>query len=212
MKLSPTKRQKELLNVIYDYIKNTGYPPTFQEMREELGVVSNQSIIDLLSKLEQRKMIKKDEVTARGIAILPFGYDSLDRPPLAPFLGIASAGLPIQTLEIPGEWRPISKDVSQLDDKVFLLKISGDSMINAGIDDGDVILVKAQREFASGDIVLARVDDEATVKRFVSDDKPPFIYLKPENPNYNEIPFTHEMKLEGKVISVLKGGYWRSVK
>jgi len=207
-----TKRQKQLLQIIYDYIKNTGYPPTFQEMRDKLGVVSNQSIIDLLTKLEKQNIIRKEESAARGIAILPLGYNILDKPPLAPFLGVTSAGLPIQTLEIPGEWQSISKDVSQLADRVFLLRISGDSMINAGIDDGDVVLVKSQKEFTSGDIVLAQVEDEATVKRFVSDDKPPFIYLKPENPEYEVIPFSNAMRLEGKVISVLKGGYWKSVK
>jgi repressor LexA len=207
-----TKRQKQLLQIIYDYFKNTGYPPTFQEMRDKLGVVSNQSVIDLLNKLKEQNIIRKEESAARGIAILPAGYDILDKPPLAPFLGITSAGLPIQTLEIPGEWQSISKDVSQLADRVFLLRISGDSMINAGIDDGDVVLVKSQKEFSSGDIVLAQVEDEATVKRFISDDKPPFIYLKPENSAYDIIPFSNEMKLEGKVISVLKRGYWRSVK
>lgn len=212
MKLPITERQKQLLGVIYDYIKNTGYPPTFQEMREGLGVVSNQSIVDLLSKLEKMSVIRKDESAARGIAILPLGYEILDRPPLAPFLGITSAGLPIQALEIPGEWQPISRDVAQLADQVFLLRISGDSMINAGIDDGDVVLVKAQKEFASEDIVLAKIEDEATVKRFISDDKPPYIYLKPENPNYETIPFTNEMRLEGKIISVLKGSYWKPVK
>jgi len=101
--------------------------------------------------------------------------------------------------------------VAQLADKVFLLKISGDSMINAGINDGDIVLVKTEKEFISGNIVLARINDEVTIKRFVSDDKPPYIYLKPENPKYEIIPATDEMKLEGKVISVLKEGYWKPI-
>ncbi len=206
-----TKRQKELLFIIYNYIKNEGYPPTFEEMREKLNVSSNQSVIDLLNKLERQKIIKRNPSIARSIAILPVGYEILGNPPLAPFLGISSAGIPIDAIEISGEWKQISTDVSQFSDKVFLLKISGDSMINAGIEDGDIVLVKSEKEFVSGNIVLVRIGDNVTVKRFISDDKPPYIYLKPENPKYDIILATHEMKLEGKVISVLKNGYWKQI-
>jgi len=206
-----TKRQKELLSIIYNYIKNEGYPPTFEEMREKLNVSSNQSVIDLLNKLERQKIIKRNPSIARSIAILPFGYEILGKPPLAPFLGISSAGAPIDAIEISGDWQQLSSDVAKFSNEVFLLKISGDSMINAGIDNGDVVLVKREKEFISGNIVLARIGDEVTVKRFISDDKPPYIYLKPENPKYEIIAATHEMKLEGKVISVLKNGYWKPI-
>jgi len=180
-------------------------------MRKRLNVSSNQSVIDLLVKLEKNQVIKRNESVARSIAILPPGYEALGKPPLAPFLGITSAGVPINTIEVSGNWQQISPDVAQLADKVFLLKISGDSMINAGINDGDIVLVKTEKEFISGNIVLARINDEVTIKRFVSDDKPPYIYLKPENPKYEIIPATDEMKLEGKVISVLKEGYWKPI-
>lgn len=201
-----TKRQKELLSIIYNYIKGTGYPPTFEEMREALNVSSNQSVVDLLTQLEKKKVIKRGESAARGIAILPVGYQILDNPPLAPFLGTSYAGAPLESFSIEGEWQQVSSDVSQFQDQVFLLKISGDSMINAGINDGDVVLVKEQKEFVSGDIVLAQIDSESTVKRFISDDKPPFIYLKPENPEYEVIPFDERTRLKGKVISIVKNG------
>lgn len=207
-----TPRQKDLLFIIYNYIKSEGYPPTFEEMRERLKVVSNQSVIDLLMKLDKNKYIKKNESIARSIAILPLGYEILGKPLLAPFLGITSAGAPINAIEISGNWQQISPGVAQLADKVFLLKISGDSMINAGIDDGDMVLVKSEKEYISGNIVLARIGDEATIKRFISDENPPYVYLKPENPKYKIIPITDEMKLEGKVISILKEGYWKSIK
>lgn len=206
-----TKRQKDLLSIIYTYIQNEGYPPTFEEMRGRLNVISNQSVIDLLAMLEKKQIIKRNESIARSIAILPLGYEILGKPPIAPFLGVSSAGTPINAIEITGEWQMLSPGVAKLKDEIFLLKISGDSMINAGIDDGDVVLVKREKEFISGNIVLARIGDEVTVKRFVSDDKPPYIYLKPENPKYTIIPATHEMKLEGKIISVLKNGYWKSI-
>ncbi|PIS35881.1 MAG: repressor LexA [Parcubacteria group bacterium CG08_land_8_20_14_0_20_38_56] len=211
-----TKRQKELLSIIYNYIKNTGYPPTFEEMRESLGVVSNQSIIDLLIKLEKQRVIKRNESLARSITILPLGYKILNQPPLVASLGTTSAGIPMEAIEISGEWQAVSSEAAQLRDEVFLLKISGDSMINAGIEDGDLILVKKQKEFVSGDLVVADTGEGVTmkrlVKRFMSDDKPPYVYLKPENPEYPIIPFTDDMRLIGKVISVFKNGQWRSAK
>ncbi len=206
-----TKRQKDLLLILYDYIKNLGYPPTFEEMREALDVVSNQSVIDLLDKLEEKSIIRRSESSARGIAILPLGYEILGRPPLVAFLGLTTAGFPLEPVEISGEWRQVSQDAAILQDDVFLLKIRGDSMINAGIDDGDVVLVKSEKEFISGNVVLADLDGQKTIKRFVSDDRPPYIYLKPENPKYAIIPATDSMRLVGRVISVLKDGYWKSV-
>ncbi len=206
-----TKRQTDLLTIIYDYIKSTGYPPTFEEMRAALGVSSNQSVIDLLAKLEQKTVIKRSESSARGVAILPLGYETLGRPPLVAFLGLTTAGIPLDPVEISGEWLQVSQDAAILQDDVFLLKISDDSMINAGIDDGDVVLVKSEKEFISGNVVLADLDGQKTIKRFVSDDRPPYIYLKPENPKYEITPATDRMRLVGRVISVLKNGYWKPV-
>ena len=207
-----TQRQKELLEIIYRYIKDTGYPPTFEEMRERLNVSSNQSVLDLLNKLENKKIIKRNESAARSLAILPTGYKILGRPPLVAFLGLTSAGAPIETIEISGEWQAVSSEVAKLKDEVFLLKISGDSMINAGIEDGDIVFVQSQKEFVSGDIVLAEAGSESTVKRFISEDKPPYTYLKPENPKYPNIYFTEETQMIGKVIAMFKNNQWKPIK
>lgn len=206
-----TKRQQELLEIIYKYIKNSGYPPTFEEMKDSLNVSSNQSVIDLLTKLEAHKLIKRSESQARSIVLLPLAYEILNVPRLAPFLGISHAGAPIQTLEMDGQWMPLSASIAKLDAEVFLLKVSGDSMINAGIDDGDIVLVKSAKEFVSKDIVLADVEGESTIKRFISEDKPPYLYLKPENPNHSIIYFTQSITLKGKVISVFKDEKWLNV-
>ena len=201
-----TKRQKEMLSILYHYIKDTGYPPTLEEMRHRLNVKSNQSIIDLLYHLEKKKIIKRTAAEARSLAILPLGYNILDKEPLVPFLGITHAGAPINSIEIEGEWQQLPGHVAKFYQDVFLLKISGDSMINAGIDHEDIVLVEGRKEFVSGDIVLAEVAGESTVKRFISDDKPPYIYLKPENPKYSIILFTNKVELKGKIISVIKNG------
>ena len=212
MELIVTTRQKELLGVIYDFIKNSGYPPTFAEMRENLGVSSNQSILELLEKLSQKGFIKRNEGNARNVTILPMGYRELEEPSLTPFLGVTSAGAPIEAIEITGEWRALPGEVSKLESDIFMLRISGDSMINAGIDDGDVVLAQTKKEFISGEVVIAEKDGETTVKRFISEDKPPYVYLKPENPKYQNILFTDDTQLKAKVISVLKNNYWKSIK
>lgn len=212
MKGGITKRQNELLTCIYEFIKNTGFPPTFEEMREKIVVSSNQSVVDHLKKLVDAHLIKRNPSVARGIAILPLGYEAIGRPPLGAFLGATSAGAPVETVEITGEWVILSPEVARLRDEVFLLKVHGDSMVNAGIDDGDIVMVKEHKEFASGEIVLARVGADTTVKRFMSVDKPPYVYLKPENPKYNYLLFTDETEMLGKVISVLKNGGWTSIR
>lgn len=208
---SITERQRQLLEVIYDFCASTGYPPSFEEMRENLGVASNQSIVDLLEKLRGNGYVKKD-TGARSLAILHLGYEAIGRPALAPILGTTTAGLPAESIEIRGEWYPISPDTAKFAEDIFMLKISGDSMINAGIDDGDAVLVQTMKEFISGDIVFAEIGEEGTVKRFISEDKPPYVYLKPENPNYKNILFTDDVLLKGKIISVLKGKSWQSIK
>lgn len=210
MKNAITERQKQLLAIIYDHLTTTGYPPSFEEMRENLRVASNQSITDLLHKLRTGGYLKKGE-GARSIAITPLGYKQLGRPALAPVLGTTTAGLPAEAIEIAGEWRALSNEVARFTEEVFMLKISGDSMINAGIDDGDTVLVQTKKEFLSGEIVYAEIGDEGTVKRFMSDDKPPYVYLKPENPKYENILFDDNTVLKGKVISVFKNNQWRTV-
>ena len=208
-----TARQKQLLEIIYEFIRNTGYPPTFEEMRDKLGVSSNQTVLDHLIGLEKAKLIKRIESSARGLFILPIGYETLGKPSLAGFVGMTSAGAPIEVVEIQGDWKEMpGGNVKLLQENVFMLRVLGDSMINAGIDDGDVVLVQTKTEFISGEVVLAYKDDEVTIKRFISEDKPPYVYLKPENPKYPNILFTDTTELKGKVISVLKNNYWKSVK
>jgi len=198
-----TPRQKQLLKIIYDYIKTSGYPPTVKEMRDGLKVTSNQSVLDLLEHLEKNKLIKRREGMARSLAILPLGYETLGKPPLVPFLGVSHAGAPLEPVTIEGDWQTLPGGNSILKDQVFLLKINGDSMINAGIDDGDYVLVEEAKEFVSGELVLADVDGKTMIKRFISEDKPPYLYLKPENPKYDIIYFTEAVKLKGKVIKVI---------
>lgn len=193
-----TARQTQVLKHIYKSISDSGYPPTLAELREELNVVSNQAVMDILKILEDKGYIKKEEGTARGIKILNKGLKELGLPILVSYVGATVAGPYTQAYEVY-EWRVVNSINVSSDDR--LVKVNGDSMIGAGIEDGDIVVVRELKEFKNGDIVLARNNDETTVKRFVHDDGK--VYLKPENPKYRNIPIYPETRLLGKVVGIL---------
>lgn len=199
-----TKKQKKVLEFIYETIKFSGYPPTLVEIKEMLGVSSNQSVLNFLVSLEKKGYIKKEENIARGLNILPLGFKILEKDPLISMAGKSAAGAYIETMEIFGEWMTLpsaveKEIVKQTKEDVFVIQVHGDSMINANINNGDALLVKKTREFKSGDIVVARSDEGTTVKRFIAE-ADGRSYLKPENPAYKNIPIFEDTIFDGKVI------------
>jgi len=198
-----TKRQRQVLKIIYNSLINAGFPPSFSELKEKLKISSNQSLLDIFSILERKSLIRREEGSARGIKILKAGYGVINASPLAPIVGYTSAGSFTEAIEEIDAWVPLSKDTEVISEDVIIAKVMGDSMIGAGINDGDLILFKKTNDFVSGDIVLARTPDGTTVKRFMSQSNPPRRFLKPENPKYKLIPFTDEMQLVGKMIKKL---------
>lgn len=201
-----TKRQLEALNIIYKNIESSGFPPSLADLREALKVASNQSVINFLKVLENSGYIKREEGLARGLKILPKGYNALGVDPQAPVVGDSSCGPFVEAIQEVGKWISLpgtiwKNDVTESEEKLYIIQIHGDSMINAGIFDGDMLLIKQSREYKNGDIVVARGDDGTTVKRFVAENKKS--YLKPENPAYKNIPFYEDLFLDGKVIANL---------
>ncbi len=199
MNQSPTKRQKELLGIIYKHIEQSGYPPTLEDMRGKLNVSSNQAVLDLLKSLETKKLIKRDEGEARGLQILPQGYDTIGKDALVRVVGKAAAGLAIEAIA-QNEWMTLSNGYKKYDN-VFVVQVGGNSMIEANIYDGDAVLIKEQREYKSGDIVLARIGDDVTLKTFIAKDGKS--YLKPENPTCQIIAITEDTYFLGKMIANL---------
>lgn len=201
-----TEKQKRVLEIIYSSIITEGFPPSLADLRELLGLASNQAVLNYLNTLEKGGFIQREEGQARGIKITPLGLKILGKKGLAPVVGFAAAGPYMESfadvnfkwMELPSE---IPNEKLKQSDDVFVVQVSGDSMINVGIDNGDMLLIKKSKEFVSGDIVLAQTEDGATVKRLISEDKPPYIYLKPENPAYENMPITPgEVNFLGKVI------------
>lgn len=193
-----TARQSEVLKLIYRSISDSGYPPTLAELRDALDVSSNQAVLDILKILEDKGYIEKEEGMARGLRILDKGIQELGLERIALVVGVSTAGPYMQAYEI-NEWRVV--DDLQVTSKDRLVRINGDSMIGVGIDDGDIVIVRESKEFKNGDIVLARNDNETTVKRFIHDDGK--VYLKPENPKHKNIPIYPETRLLGKVVGIL---------
>lgn len=199
LKRRVTKRQKEILCAIYNSLQTDGYPPTFEKLKEILNINSNQAIKDHLNSLQLKGLIQKEEGTARGLVIKPLGYEAINRTPLVRIVGHSAAGPAIQAIE-QNEWVNMPSGYQKYED-VFIIKISGNSMIDVGIYDGDSVLIKKEKQFKSGDIVLAQIGEDVTLKRFVFDNGR--TYLKPENPGHRIIPITHDTTFLGKYITNL---------
>jgi repressor LexA len=199
-----TKRQKQVLRVLYDHINGSGFPPTLAELRDEMNVVSNQGVLDILFALENKKCIKREEGSARAIKILDHGFKELGVNVLIPVVGDTSCGAFVEAIEQSGTWQVVSDEIERLE-QVYFVKARGDSMIGAGIDDGDLVLIRDSKEFTSGKIVLAEHPCYGTtIKRFIYQNKSPYRYLKPENPKYEIIIFTKNVRLKAIALKVFK--------
>lgn len=200
-----TPKQRKVLEMIYQSIHSVGYPPSLADVKDLLGVSSNQSVLNFFDALENKGFITRKKGEARGITILPLGFKILGKDPLAQVVGESSAGSFLESYAESFRWATLpgtvlrNEEIKQAQDEVFVIKVCGDSMINAAIDDGDLLLVKKTREFKSGDIVVARNDDGTTVKRFIAESDGR-AYLKPENPAHKIIPIFENTMFEGKII------------
>ncbi len=187
------------MGIIYNSFRDAGFPPSLQNLREDLGVASNQAVLDLLKALEKKGFIKREEGTSRGIVIRPIGYEAIGKEPLVRVAGVTAAGPMTLAIE-QNEWTEMPSGHQKFEN-VFVVKVSGSSMIEAGIYDGDSVLIRKAEEFKSGDIVLARQGDDVTLKTFTYDNGR--TYLKPENPACRIIPITHDTYFLGKMIANL---------
>ena len=197
-----TQRQKELFDYIKNEIQDRGLPPTVSEMAKFLRVSSKNAVAKLLSALEELELIKRDG-SARGIRLFDgFGNKIMPGTFSAPLLGTVPAGGPIVVEEHVEEWINLPSSLTRGRKDVFLLQVRGDSMERAGILEGDLVIVKPTREVRNGDIVVALLHDEATVKRFIEIKGRK--YLKPENPKYQNIYPQDEWTVQGKVMGVIR--------
>ncbi len=197
-----TPKQKQLLDLLTDEIRSKGLPPSISEIARGLRLKSKNAVAKLLRALEEKGFIKRSG-KARGIEVLDPEGEPISRGLFSvPLLGRITAGLPMLAEEQIEDWLNLPASLIRGRKDVFLLKVQGMSMKDAGILNGDLVIVKQQKIADINDIVVALLDDEATVKRLVKKDSK--FYLKAENKDYPNIYPEHEWSIQGKVIGVIR--------
>lgn len=199
-----TKRQQDILDFIKQKVQEKGYPPSVREIGQAVGLASSSTVHGHLSRLEEKGYIRRDPTKPRAIEIL--GNDNIQsatQPVVhVPIVGKVTAGLPITAVESVEEHFPLPANLVSGSDQVFMLRISGDSMIEAGIFDGDLVVVRQQQSAYNGEIVVALTEDnEATVKRFYKEKD--HFRLQPENSSLEPI-ILDNVSVIGKVIGVYR--------
>jgi repressor LexA len=212
-----THRQRRVLEVIRDSVERRGYPPSMREIGEAVGLTSPSSVAHQLTTLERKGFLRRDPNRPRAIeVILPgegrreaaelVGVDETDSgaarptPSFVPVVGRIAAGGPILAEQVVEDVFPLPRQLVG-EGQLFLLKVSGDSMIEAAICDGDWVVVRQQPVADNGDIVAAMIEGEATVKTFKRRDG--HVWLLPHNPAYEPIDGDQATVL-GRVVAVLR--------
>jgi len=201
MELDLTKRQKEIFDFIRKYAAKTGYPPTVREIGKAVGLHSSSTVHAHLANLEKLGLVKRDPSKPRAIELL---YEKAKRTISPggglPLVGQVAAGEPILAEENIEEYLEVP-DVIGGEDGDYILQIRGESMKDAGIIEGDYVIVRPSDDAANGEIVVALIGEEATVKRLFREKD--HIRLQPENEEMEPI-LTTEAKVLGKVVGVFR--------
>ena len=203
-----SKRQQQVLEYIRDTVNDRGYPPSVREIGDAVGLSSPSSVHSQLSALVEMGMITRDPTKPRAIVVVESQNEKQtarvedDRLREIPLLGRIAAGKPILAAEHVEEVMPLPVSLVG-DGPVFLLEVKGDSMVDAGIHEGDLVAIHSQKEARDGEIVAALIDgEEATVKRLRRKDGK--VILESANPDYAPMVFSDGVELIGKVVSVLR--------
>ena len=194
-------KQKEILEYIKQSILSHGYPPAVREICEAVHLKSTSSVHSHLETLEKNGYIRRDPSKPRAIEIIDDNFNLTRREVVnVPLIGQVAAGQPLLAVENITSYFPIPAEFIPKEE-VFMLNVKGESMVNAGIYDGDQIIVKQQSTASNGEIVVALVDDSATVKRFYKENG--HIRLQPEN-DFMEPIIVDSCEIIGKVIGLIR--------
>ena len=195
-----TPKQRQILRFIHDKVRERGYPPSVREIGEALGLRSTSTVHAHLSRLEEKGFIRRDPAKPRAIELLERDADggALE----VPILGRVAAGQPLLAAEQVEGWLSLPASIVR-GERAFLLRVRGDSMVDAGIQDGDLVLVRPQPTVEDGEIAVILVGEEATVKRVYREG--PRVRLQPANARLEPtfVP-ADDVRVVGKVIGVLR--------
>ena len=202
-----TTRQRQILDCIESSMRDRGYPPSVREIGEVVGLTSPSTVHNHLNTLQKRGYLRRDPSKPRAIEVR---YDAMSGGVVerghvrhVPIVGDVAAGTDVLAAENITESMPVPEDLTG-DGELFMLRVRGESMIDAGILDGDYVVVRQQAEARDGDIVVAGIPgDEATVKTFTRSDGR--VVLVPANPTLSPMPFDpSEVTVYGKVVTVMR--------
>lgn len=207
-----TPRQRRVLEVIREWVERFGYPPSVREIGEAVGLTSTSSVAHQLRALERKGYLRRDPNRPRAVGVRPAddppdateevsdGQAGRPRPVFVPVVGRIAAGGPVLAEQAIEDVFPLPKEIVG-EGALFLLRVAGDSMVEAAITDGDWVVVRQQPSADNGDIVAAMIDGEATVKTFKRRDG--HVWLLPRNSAYEPIP-GDEATVLGRVVAVLR--------
>lgn len=197
-----SKKQQEILDYIKNEILNRGFPPAVREICEAVNLKSTSSVHSHLEALEKNGYIRRDATKPRAIEIIDDNFNLARREVVnVPLVGTVAAGQPLLAVENVENYFPVPSEYIP-NQQTFMLRVKGDSMINAGIFDGDQVLVKQQSTAQDGDIVVALIEDSATVKTFYKEKG--YIRLQPENDEMDPIIIGNDLRILGKVFGVFR--------
>jgi len=199
-----TKRQQQIFDFIGGYLSEHGYPPTVREIGKAVGLTSSSTVHAHLAKLESSGFLRRDPTKPRTIELLVDRAKREVRKAVAggglPLVGQVAAGQPVLAEQNIEEYLSVPEQIGG-DEAEYVLRVKGDSMVNAGIFEGDFVAVKPQDDATDGEIVVALVGEEATVKRFFRE--PDHIRLQPENDTMEPIR-ARDVQLLGRVVGVFR--------
>lgn len=192
-------KQQQILSYLKSEVQKKGYPPSVREICQAVGLKSTSTVHAHLSRLEKKGYIRRNPTKPRAIEIL----DQTDKKDVieVPIVGTITAGTPILAVQNIEDTFPLPVNLLNYDTDVFMLRVKGESMIDAGIFDRDLILVRQQSSADNGDIVVALLEDSATVKRYYKEKD--YVRLQPENATMSPI-ITKDVKILGKVIGLFR--------
>jgi repressor LexA len=200
VELNLTKRQREIFEYVKRYGEEHGYPPTVRDIGKAIGLTSSSTVHAHLANLEKLGLLRRDPTKPRAIEVLVDKAKAAVAPAGLPVVGQVAAGRPVLAEENIEEYIPVPQ-IAGGDEGGFVLRVKGDSMTGAGIFEGDYVVVRPQETAADGEIVVALVEDEATVKRFYREQD--HVRLQPENEALEPIR-SRDVQLLGRVVGVCR--------
>lgn len=193
-------KQSEIYEFLKTYTENKGYPPSVREICEAVSLRSTSTVHGHLKRLEKKGMIKRDPSKPRALEIAELSAPKKEMINI-PIVGKITAGLPILATENIEDTFPIPLDYIKHDKELFMLRVSGQSMVNVGIRDNDLAIIESTQNAINGDIVVALIDDSATIKRFFKEKD--HIRLQPENDTMDPI-LVDDCKILGKLVGIFR--------